>query len=532
MSFVDTSCAPESVHVFRQRVLRPMSSNDRERWEVDGCWVETHPEYGRLKISVGSPGGETAWVLLRWRGDLPRGVLLLGDHWERGYGDLEWRGMVPERPMPWYFLLCDGEATHGYGVMTNAASMCFWTADASGISLWLDLRCGGLPVRPGLRTIEAATVIAREGRKSESPFAAANALCRTLCRKSRLTPLPTYGGNNWYYAYGKSSHEQILVDATLISRLAADENRPFMVIDSGWEPRDGQRGGELETNDRFPNMPRLADQISDVGAQPGIWIRPLLTRGEEPRTWRLPTGRFTATEVPVLDPTVPEAAERITLHIRTLVEWGYRLIKHDFTTYDLLARWGFEMGVRVTADGWAFTDRSRTTAEVISDLYRVMREAAGEETLLLGCNTVGHLAAGLFEVQRTGDDTSGRKWERTRKMGVNSLAFRMPQQGAFFDCDADCVGLTERVPWPLNRQWLDVLSRSGTSLFVSADPDVVGSAQETDLKMAFARAARRQAPAEPVDWMETTCPRIWRFGEETAEYDWLIAETGVDALSD
>ena len=33
---------------------------------------------------------------------------ILGDHWERGYGDLAWRGIEPERIMPWYMLVSDG----------------------------------------------------------------------------------------------------------------------------------------------------------------------------------------------------------------------------------------------------------------------------------------------------------------------------------------------------------------------------------------------------------------------------------------
>ena len=81
---------------------------------------------------------------------------------------------------------------------------------------------------------------------------------------------------------------------------------------------------------------------------------------------------------------------------------------------------------------------------------------------------------------RTGDDTSGRDWSRTKKMGINTLAFRSPQQGNFFDMDADCVGLTNAIPWSLNRQWLDLLARSGTPLFVSAAPDAVKQEQRND----------------------------------------------------
>lgn len=220
-----------------------------------------------------------------------------------------------------------------------------------------------------------------------------------------------------------------------------------------------------------------------------------------------------------LDPSVPDVLERVSADIARLAGWGYGLIKQDFTTWDITGRWGSEMTTGITAGGWAFADSTRTTAEIITSLYTAIQDAAGDAQII-GCNTVGHLSAGLFALQRTGDDTSGKHWERTRKMGVNSLAFRLPQHGTFWAADADCVGLRPDISWEENRQWLDVLARSGTALFVSADPAAVGPAQKAALRDAFAVAARPVPPAEPVDWLDTTCPRVWRFGDKEVTYDW------------
>src|SRR5205814_2897866 len=107
---------------------------------------------------------------------------------------------------------------------------------------------------------------------------------------------------------------------------------------------------------------------------------------------------------------------------------------------------GFEMGAELTDPGWHFADRSLTNAEIILRLYQTLRDAA-KETILLGCNTIGHLGAGLFEIQRSGDDTSGRIWERTRRMGINTLAFRQPQHKTFFMADPDCAAHTRHTPW-------------------------------------------------------------------------------------
>jgi alpha-galactosidase len=159
----------------------------------------------------------------------------------------------------------------------------------------------------------------------------------------------------------------------------------------------------------------------------------------------------------------------------------------------------------------------------LDDLYGSIRTGAGA-SLVIGCNTVSHLSAGHFEICRVGDDTSGTEWARTRKMGVNTLAFRGVQHGAFYVADADCVGVTTEVPWALNRQWLDLLARSGTMLFVSLAPDALGAQQRTDLREALAFAAVRQPLAEPLDWQRTVYPERWRAMGRERTFEWVGAD--------
>jgi alpha-galactosidase len=111
-------------------------------------------------------------------------------------------------------------------------------------------------------------------------------------------------------------------------------------------------------------------------------------------------------------------------------------------------------------------------------------------------------------------------------MGVNTLAFRMPQHGTFFSHDADCVGITPQIPWELNKQWLDLLAKSGTPLFVSADPDDLNAEQIDALKAAFAVAAAERDAAEPLDWIYNHSPASWRTADGNETYEW----TGRDRL--
>ncbi|HEX3877211.1 MAG TPA: hypothetical protein VHW24_09505 [Bryobacteraceae bacterium] len=493
-----------------------------DRWTASGISVEVRPGVGGMPVRLEAAEAPLLRVQLRWHASVPESWRILNDQWERSYGDLEWRGLTAERVLPWYFLAFDGHATHGYGVATGAACFAFWQADSAGISLWLDVRNGGSSVRLGERVLDAATIRVRRGGAGEGPFQAARAFCQALCSHPRLPKAPVYGGNNWYYAYGKNcSAAAIERDAALMAEVApAGGNRPFMVIDDGWSLTN-TAGPWEHGNAGFPDMAGLAAAIKSKGVRPGIWLRPLYTTADVPASMKLrPRANARAN---TLDPSVPETIEMVRRDIGRTASWGYELIKHDFTSFDLLGRWGFAMGADLTDSNWHFADRSRTTAEIALSLYRAIREAAGNAAII-GCNTFGHLSAGLFELQRTGDDTSGRDFNRTRRMGVNTLAFRAPQHHTFFDLDADCAPLTPQLPKELAARWLDLLARSGTALFVSPDPAAVNSESKQALKRAFAAAAKPRQTAEPLDWMDTTAPSRWQIDGRVAEYDWYGPE--------
>ena len=526
--YVDILRSPDFATAFLETETIPLARDGR-RWTGKGIAVEAEPAGSGLPVRITAPEAALMRVRLRWKSSVPERWRILNDQWERSYGDLEWRGLLGERVLPWYFLAFDGQATHGYGVATGCKSFAFWQTDPAGISLWIDVRNGGGGVRLGERTLEAATVRVRRGSRNERAFESARRFCRVLCDRPRLATAPVYGGNNWYYAYGRNcSAADIERDSSLLAELApASPNRPFMVIDDGWSITN-TAGPWERGNAGFPDMPGLAAAMKHQKVRPGIWLRPLFTTAEVPASARLRARSGSRSSVPnltIVDPTIPDMLDIVRHDIRRMVSWGFELLKHDYTSFDLLGRWGSGMGADLTDPGWHFADRSKTTAEVTLALYRAIREGAGS-SLIIGCNTFGHLAAGLFELQRTGDDTSGREFHRTRRMGVNTLAFRGPQHRAFFDLDADCAPITPQLPWLLAARWLDLLARSGTALFVSPDPKALNAESKQAIRRAFAMASAPQDTAEPLDWMDTTTPGRWRMQGQTVEYDWYGAEGG------
>jgi alpha-galactosidase len=78
--------------------------------------------------------------------------------------------------------------------------------------------------------------------------------------------------------------------------------------------------------------------------------------------------------------------------------------------------------------------------------------------------------------------------------------------------------------WPLIRQWLDLLARSGTVLMTSIEPGALGTVQRRDIMAALAIAAAPQPLAEPLDWQRLIYPTHWRLMGAERVYDWASAE--------
>ena len=468
--------------------------------------VTVTAEGGRVRLTADDTG--VRFIRIRWAAELPPECRFLGDAWERGYGDFEWRGFAFDRVMPWYFFALAGGRLAGCGVKTRPDAMCSFTCDPHGVTLHIDARCGSDPVRLNGRTLTLCELVCGE-YDAKDLLAAQQAFLRRLAAGAVFPAQKVYGFNNWYYAYGESTRQEILGNAAHLARLTRGlANRPFMVIDDGWQQLryDGYIGGPWRQGKKeFGDMRTLADEMAAMDVIPGVWYRPLQNR-DPALTEELYLNR----EDDLLDPSRPEVLDYIARDVETLCDWGYRLIKYDYSTNDLTGRWGPQMGTDFCGGHIHFADKTKTTAEIVKGLYRTIYQAAEGKAEILGCNCVGHLGVGYMHLNRTGDDTSGRDFARTRRMGVNTLAFRMPQHGVFYDVDADCVGITEHIPWERNEQWLRLLALSGTPLFVSVAPDLPTAEQNEIIARYLAAASRKTGVAVPLDVLNSTTPELWR----------------------
>lgn len=499
---------------------------DEEEREGESDAKLTFERYGNMTaVKLCAVKSKVKYIKLRWEGSFEGRASILGDTWERAYGDLEWKGFDPERAMPWYFLVSQGDIVRGYGVMTLPSALASWKCDERGVSLTLDVCSGTKGVELSGRTLDVCMICSVK-YVGLSAFDASHLFCRFMCPLPLLPDKPIYGGNNWYYAYGDSSFDEIVSDASLQARLAEGlENRPFMVIDDGWQINSC--AGPWFPNEKYGDMKKVADAFREMDVRPGIWVRFLRDESPEiPASWRLNKRGLSPDDEDFskcyLDPSNPEVLAHIKETVRRIVlDWGYELIKHDFSTFDIFDAWGVQRADVLPSGNWSFSDKTKTTAEIVKNFYKAILDATEGKAMILGCNCLTHLSAGLVHANRTGDDTSGYSWERTRKMGINTLAFRQCQNGAFYAADADCVGIIPgKIDMKLNMQWAELLAESASPFFIScADGSLTGADFEM-MKELYAKASKGAGKIQPLDWQYNKIPSKYLINGKEVSFEW------------
>jgi alpha-galactosidase len=520
-SVSDILAMPDEVVARTENGTFPLAASGRETWSKNAVSVQLKRTGIRLSVHVQCPGESLKSIVLAWKHEARPAAMHLGDAWERAYGDLAWQKPDASRIMPWYVMEYDGESTHGFGVKTGCRTMASWQAGEGKLKLVLDTSCGGRGVRLGKRSLHAADVVARKGKPGESAFQATRAFCKQMCDKPKLPREPMVGTLDWYYTYGKCTDKLFVEEAQLFAKLVDGCGvKAFALVDGGWAPgdRSGWHDDQTRSDPAFGSIQDVAVKVRALGLVPGLWTRTLCTNPKDPESVRLSRDRR------ILDPSLPENLDRIRNLMRLFRSWGYGVIKHDYSTYDIFGRWGFEMGPGLTPEGWAFKDETQTTAEVILGLYRAIRDGCGGGAAIIGCNTVSHLSAGLFEYCRVGDD-SGNNLERAMKFGCNPFAFRLPQHDTFYCADPDCIGNLKDIPWKYNRQFIQLVAESGALLQISTRLGGIDEEHRTALREACKRIGNpKPAAIEPLDWMEKRIPARWRIGGKTVEMDWDLTK--------
>ncbi len=203
---------------------------------------------------------------------------------------------------------------------------------------------------------------------------------------------------SWYAYYENITEDQLAEDITALKGLPFDVAQ----IDDGWQ----EQVGDWHPNRKFPSgMRALADRIADAGLRPGLWLAPFIVHPDSRTAHERPelllrdaagapvvAGHNWGTGYWTLDLTLPSVQDHLreTVH-RLTREWGFGYLKLDF----------LQAG---TTPGSRSADVDRETAYRTG--LRVIREAAGDETYLLGSGAPLLPSLGLVDGLRSGPDVA------------------------------------------------------------------------------------------------------------------------------
>jgi len=333
----------------------------------------------------------------------------------------------------------------------------------------------------------------------------------------------------WYsQPYGGASDEKHLAETAAF----ADKNlRPFgfsvMQIDDHWQAGikgDGPKRN-FTTNDPqgpYPGgMKATADNIKSHDLHPGLWFLPFAGTVGDPffaghEDWFVKHEDGTPYTVKwggtCLDMTYAPARE----HLRDVVDrithqWGFQYIKIDGLWTGLAAPIEY-VNTSYKDDNLGdavFHDPNKSNLEAYRDGLKLVRQAAGKDVFILGCNGPQNMrsyggAFGLVDGMRIGPDNKSDWKSLLRGPTFGSRHYFL--NGRVWYNDPDPLYVRESVP--LNHaqlicSWVTISGDLNTSSewYPGLPPDRLDLLKRT--------MPSHGLPARPVDLFENELPGIW-----------------------
>lgn len=353
----------------------------------------------------------------------------------------------------------------------------------------------------------------------------------------KLPPQPN-GHCTWYYAKALNERELPRL-AEFTRKELAPFGYDFIQLDDGWQAGLKQNGPAKDFSTYAKNGPYKTKGMQDAakamqqqGQRPGLWLIPFAGTDEDPafaerQHW---FAKHTKDNKPYkvkwggtcLDLTLPEVQSYLHDVIQRIVkEWGFSYLKLD-------GLWtGMATGIVYVNDGYrednlgnaVFSNPDKTNVEAYRDGLKIVREAAGAETFILGCNVAQNMRTygasfGLVDAMRVGPD-NGSEWflrgEYRLMAGpkTGTRSYFLNRRVWYNDPDPVFV----RSSMPLNHAQL-ICSWVALAGQLVATSDNLMRLPPERLDMLRRIVPAHQATARPVDLFEEPVARIWLVTDE------------------
>lgn len=226
---------PDAIKILSGDKYFSLQSSDKQTWHYKDVIVKLKHTKNSVAVFVQSPTLALKEVKLSWKVPAIKNAIVLGDAWERTYGNISWQSINASKKFPWYCVEHSNNSTTCFGVKTGCSVISYWQVANNNLQLNLDTRSGGNGVKMGTRMLHAVEIVTTKNEGDEKVFATVCRFCKQMCSVPRLAQQPVYGINDWYFAYGNNSAALILQHTSLLAPLVTNtSNLPFSVVDAGW----------------------------------------------------------------------------------------------------------------------------------------------------------------------------------------------------------------------------------------------------------------------------------------------------------
>ena len=215
----------------------------------------------------------------------------------------------------------------------------------------------------------------------------------------KVTKKPVFGWCSWYRMGTGVTQESIYKIAAYLKK--NKDNVPFDVIqiDDGWQVSKFNWIPNGKFNRGFTD---LIDSIKDAAATPGLWLSPVkvdfITSETGTKCRPFPEQWYTEyrlgrPRLDCLDPTNPEVRRHIYNSIRNKYNLGFRYFKLDFSKLEYFTK--------------QFYNPKMTRFQAQRELFRIYRQAAGNNSYILACGPSNHrFMVPFVDAVRVGTDTN------------------------------------------------------------------------------------------------------------------------------
>jgi alpha-galactosidase len=318
-------------------------------------------------------------------------------------------------------------------------------------SLQIACQADGVPLPPQGRLASEWIYLEPTGAHADDLLANyVEAVAREM--HARVPKQVATGWCSWYYFFSEVNEQDFVGNLDQVAKSREEMPLSTVQLDDGFE---AEVGDWLDVNVKFPNgLAWLAERAGNAGLRPGVWLAPFIVKptsvtAREHADWLLRDihgqpvssgynwGQFTQ----ALDPTHPGAQDYVQRVISQAVhEWGFPYLKLDFLFAAALP------GRR--------HDPQTTRAQALRRGLEMVRQAAGQDTFLLGCGSPLGPGVGIFDAMRIGPDVAPDWYPRmfnitalwrdesgmpSARNAIRSTLVRSALHGRWWHNDPDCL---------------------------------------------------------------------------------------------